>query len=292
MHRYKNRRELGQSSSKETDSIRWMGCRVAVYDLTVQLKADVRGETSGAKRGTKRRGCRRGRRNARKSRRLVTADPGSCSQHILQVGKSKRLVALRKRVDSYKEKAKATVLRCYRSYKKGGDPDYADSRRKRYRDSRRHLVDFVSRVDGDSKEFVSRVLTLYLQVSLLSFTVLPNLDQDEIAEAMDESGIDRSSWIVKDPVGIRGDPRRALEYKQMESQTVVRPSITDAKRWQCPYCGCLVYKRTPVCRNRKCGASSSRYAHLTPGEYEELRSYNRREVAKANLPWGSPSRRT
>jgi len=73
---------MSSPHKKYLDVTRWMGCKIAVYDLTVQAKASTRGESSrsvamskAAKRGTKRRGCRRGQKGVRKCRTTSSADP-------------------------------------------------------------------------------------------------------------------------------------------------------------------------------------------------------------------------
>lgn len=64
------------SSRKQLDPLSWMGCRIAVYDFTVQAKAERGGENSSPICGRRRnrRGCRAGVRRS-KRRRVVAAAP-------------------------------------------------------------------------------------------------------------------------------------------------------------------------------------------------------------------------
>jgi len=66
---------LARPLKKELALTRWMGCKIAVYDLTVQEKASRRAETSRPRRGSKRRGVRGKCVEGRKRRRMAPAAP-------------------------------------------------------------------------------------------------------------------------------------------------------------------------------------------------------------------------
>jgi hypothetical protein len=266
-----------------------------VYDCAFQEKAERRAERSRARRGTKRRGCRRGRRNARKCRRLVTADPGSDSRPNLQ----ERLNARRAYLLSRREKHLARLRSSYRKFvvwRAKLDPLRSSQLKtiQRIKPLRlkclRRLVDLMSRTSGDSPEFCLIKLKLYFQISTEGWESLPPLDTTDVQEAADHSGI---------PYESRANPSDAdrgryelLKNKEPREEAAEEGSekvgITTRSSWLCPFCGCKVFKKRPVCQNWACGSSSAHYDELSIREYEELRDKNRREVAKARLPWGRP----
>lgn len=104
---------------KITNPIRWMGCSIALYDCSVQMKADMRGRKvlcrrRGKRRGTKSRGSRKNRAE-RKRLALVSAapsPPGPSDFHAAMVSAEHRLGRISyqdRRFDKWLEKLKKLV---------------------------------------------------------------------------------------------------------------------------------------------------------------------------------------
>jgi len=141
---------LGRSGKEISALFRWMGCTVAVYDCTVQGKADRRGETPRAHRSSKRRGKRSGRRNARKRRRLVTADPGSSSSLVTKA-REYRANYREARQLSYVSRVVWRLVKLHKLADKISDRGDVARRTRLVRqccDQARNLVDLVSRISG------------------------------------------------------------------------------------------------------------------------------------------------
>lgn len=234
--RFKVYRAVGQTAKQTAGLFWWMGCKLAVYEFTVQAKAEKRAERSGARRSTKRRGGRSGRRNARKSRRLVTADPGSIEPSRPQgkvVSKTftRPVNAYRRRIDYEQRLLKVMVhLR-----KVGFNPNsaYGPSRKKRYWQIWSRLVDVMSRTSQDSPEFVRLRLRTILKVMSLGW--------DALSAPAHVSGSDHPSNSVPPPDPSvwedkrRRPPRKAPNLAGKNSDNVAKAPVVICRL--CGYVG-------------------------------------------------------
>lgn len=259
--------QVGQTCINKLAPYRWMGCTVAVYDCVLQEKAVGGGETSCARRGTKRRGKRKGRRNARKRRRLVTADPGSCSRPSLQrVVERKRRSYLQDRRSAYLQRLVGICARLFsRSTAKNrhtGRFTYPRARAT-FLAKRARLVALRARTTGDSLEFSKLAVATLIQISAFGFEPI-RLEEGDVEEALRESGIEYRPYEemgakALEAIAASGSPStRTIGWREKGS-------------WTCPYCGRgRVTPGRPVCQVRSCGISSSRYEHLSDAEFDEL----------------------
>ena len=137
--------------NKELTHIRWMGCKVAVYDLVVPRESGVKERKfPRAHRGTKRRGKRAGNRNSRKRRRLVTADPTFHST-LISTARSYRANYRESRLVSYVGRTIWSIVKLHKVANKISDS--GDVRKRimlRQRNNRliADLVDLASRASG------------------------------------------------------------------------------------------------------------------------------------------------
>jgi len=98
------RGRLARPLKKELAVTRWMGCKIAVYDLTVQAKAGTRAETSRSSRGSKRRGRRGKCEEGRKRRRMAPAAPTPQNPLVHQATQFRRDACLVGRREAWAER--------------------------------------------------------------------------------------------------------------------------------------------------------------------------------------------
>jgi len=151
MLRQEKRGPLVKRLNKELTHIRWMGCKVAVYDLSIPRESGVKVRKHlRAHRGTKRRGKRAGNRNSRKCRRLVTADPEFHST-LISKARSYRANYRESRLVSYVGRTIWSIVKLHKVEEKisqRGDLRKKISLRSRNNSLITRLVEICSRSSG------------------------------------------------------------------------------------------------------------------------------------------------
>jgi len=144
-HHVRKAKRMANPLHKCLAPIRWMGCKVAVYDLVVRAKAEGRGESSRARRGTKRRWGRSGSRSARKRRGLATADPDSLPSPPTQSARERYLNA---RCEAYFSRVVEKIVKLDGYYVRARSLPKKSTLKQGRRKMLKSLVDFVSRRSG------------------------------------------------------------------------------------------------------------------------------------------------
>jgi hypothetical protein len=175
--RLTSRGVVGKATSKETCCFRWMGCKVAVYDLTVQEKADSRGETSRARRGTKRRGRRSGKPKERKRRGVVAADPSKVYP-LIRSRVFSRNAYLSERCSKWLERRLATYAKKKQNYgltyRHSRDSAQTRLAKKRWLTSNRSkLVAVMARRTRESATFSAIRFDTYVSITINGWEALP-----------------------------------------------------------------------------------------------------------------------
>jgi hypothetical protein len=215
-------RKCGRMASplnKYLVSVRWMGTKVAVYDLSVQVKPTVGGETSRAQRGTKRRGSRGVRKTGRKCRRLATADPGSSSYRYPQKSVWPRRDYLESRFNRWVERRLRELVKLKAKVKRinpGRVPAHRFEETCRFKGvlrrahtaGFRRVVEASARKRGDSIQFSEMRLRVAMQILRDGYT---NINIHDGSESETEMML---GYSVESPLAQCDNELRFVEFRK------------------------------------------------------------------------------
>lgn len=240
---------------KQASYFRWMGCKLAVYEFSGQMKAEVRGESSsrggGRRRGS--RGKRRGnsararRKLARKCRGVATVDPSpplKCEvrAHRLSMRSGYLTDRTARYANRVKEKMVASYTRFHRvstTLSARGDPRPEEVVRKaqrQWKGSRLAWIRFYCAYTKSSRTYGYAVMNTMLQVLTLGWDSLNRVDSPAAPQAVvGPSGSSHSEFA---PVPLGQEPtryRRGARFVQQCSNCRVSWE-SRSRTSRCPRC--------------------------------------------------------